>query len=279
MNKLPQLFATTALALLVASCGSGSDADPVPTAAASSGHAMSDAGSPFAAAEMAMNDKMMTAIGANVSDTWVAQMIEHHRGAIAMSNIVLGQNPTSDVRTMAEQTISKQGKEIADLTRLRGKSPANPASLEPYRPAGMAMHQAMMSAKGANISETYLRKMLEHHRGAVALSDVVIAQGIDSRVRAIAQKTRADQAREATMLEAMLAGQPMSTSSSAPAPVAKPASTMPTASPSSVPKRTPVTSSNPKPTPSNTTPAPTTSPAAPGPKAGHDMKDMPGMKM
>ena len=116
---------------------------------------------------------------------------------------------TSDARAMAEQTISKQGKEIANLTRFLSKSPANPASLEPYRRAGMAMHQAMMSAMGANVSEIYLRKMLEHHRGAVALSDVVIAKGTDSPVRAVAKKTRADQTREATMIEAMLAGQPM----------------------------------------------------------------------
>lgn len=271
MSKPMHLFATTALALLVASCGSGSDTAPVPTASSSEA-AMADTG-PFAAAEMAMNDNMMTAIGANVSDTWVVQMIEHHRGAIAMSKIVLEQNPTSDARAMAEQTIAKQSKEIDELTRLLSKSAADPASLEPYRSAGMAMHEAMMSAKGANVSETYLRKMLAHHRGAIALSDVVIAQGTDSRVRAAAQKTRADQAKEAAMIEAMLAGKPMvMATSAAPMPRAD-SSTPPRAAP--VAQRPAPSPAKPRPATSRPTPAPTATASAPG----HDMKDMPGMKM
>lgn len=161
------------------------------------------------ASEVAMNDKMMTAVGANISDTWAKQMIEHHRGAIAMSEVVLTLSPTANVRDMAQQTISKQGNEVADLTKMLSTSPADPSSLEPYRSANMTMHDQMMTAKGANASETYLRKMLAHHRGAVALSDAVVAKGTDARIRAFAQKTKRDQAKEAAMIETMLAGAPM----------------------------------------------------------------------
>ena len=67
----------------------------------------------------------------------------------------------------------------------------------------------MMAATGTDISETYLRNMLEHHRGAIALSDIVIAHGSDPKVRAAAEKTKAVQTKEVTMIEAMLAGKPM----------------------------------------------------------------------
>ena len=214
MTKSPKIFGVAGLALLIASCGSGTAPDAQPTAASSNEMVMKSAGGPFAAAEISMNEKMMSAVGANVSDTWLKQMIEHHRGAIAMSRIVLEQHPSGDARMMAEQTIAMQGKEIDELTKLLSKSPVDSASLEPYRPAGSAMHDAMMAAGGADASETYFRKMLEHHRGAIALSDVVIKQGADPRVRAAAQKTKTVQAKEAAMIEAMLAGKPMAMSGS-----------------------------------------------------------------
>ena len=65
---------------------------------------------PFTQAEMAMNERMMAASGATPADSWARKMIEHHRGAIAMSEIVLEQQPTPQVREMAQKTIEKQRK-------------------------------------------------------------------------------------------------------------------------------------------------------------------------
>lgn len=265
MSKMTHLFAASALALVLASCGSGSQPDPAPSASASE-PAMAETG-PFSAAEMAMKEKMDGAVGSNISDAWLAQMIEHHRGAIAMSKIVLDQNPSSDVRKMAEDTIAKQGKEIEDLTKLRISGAADPASAAPYRPATMEMHQAMMAALGADISETYLRKMLAHHRGAIAMSDVVIAQGTDPKVLAAAQKTKATQAKEAAMIEDILAGKPMAMAAPV-APQSKPAPS------------TAATALRPAPRPDkpqSVMPKPTPAPAASA--SDHDMKDMSNMKM
>lgn len=262
MLRFPGLLASTALAVLLASCGSGSEKDPAPSAE-SSETAMVDSG-PFTAAEMAMNEQMDSAIGSSISDTWLVQMIEHHRGAIAMSKIVLEQNPRSDVRRMAEATIAKQGKEIDELTKLRSNGAADPSSVAPYRPAGLEMHRAMMAASSPDVSEAYLRKMLAHHRGAIALSDAVIAKGSDPKVLAAAQKTKADQTREVAMIEAMLAGKPMVTASVPPPP--KASSSVPAAAPRPSP-------SSPKPKAVPPKPAPSPMPS------DHDMDNMPGMKM
>ena len=260
MTKLSKLLASTGLALLLASCGSGADETPGTDATASAAMDMNDPTNPFAAAEMAMNDRMMAAIGADVSDTWVKQMIEHHRGAIAMSELVLARGPTPAALAMAKDTIAKQGKEVEDLTRLLSKSPADPASIEPFAAANMAMHEAMMAAKGADVSETYLRKMLEHHRGAIALSDVVLAKGATGRVRAAALKVKADQSREVSMIEAMLSGEPMPVASNAPEPAkAAVASPVPRAAPD--PKR-PAASATPTKAAPQPAPTPTTNPHA-----------------
>ena len=190
---------------------------------------MADPNNPFAQSEMAMDQAMTAAVGVNAADSWTRKMIEHHRGAVEMSRIVLPQNPTADVAKMAQDTIDKQGKEITDLEKLIASGTPDPASGELYRSAAMEMHNAMMAANGASISEAYLRKMLAHHQGAVAMSDIALANGATGAIRAQIEKTKATQQKEVAMVEAMLRGEPMpptapaASGPMAPAPAAKPA--------------------------------------------------------
>ena len=69
---------------------------------------------PYAEVGMAMHHKMMV-VGADASETWIRQMIEHHRGAIAMSKIAVAQASNKDVRTMAQKVVTMQEKEVASL--------------------------------------------------------------------------------------------------------------------------------------------------------------------
>jgi uncharacterized protein (DUF305 family) len=69
---------------------------------------------PYAEAGMAMHHKMMV-VGSDASETWVRQMIEHHRGAVAMSQIADAQAKDKDVRAMAQKDITMQEKDIATL--------------------------------------------------------------------------------------------------------------------------------------------------------------------
>lgn len=167
---------------------------------------MADPSNPFATAEMKMNRAMMGAVGTSISDSWVRLMIAHHQGAVEMARVALQQDVPADVKKMAQETIDKQSKEIADLQKLIQQGNQDPNSLGVYRPAMMQMHQAMMTAKGTNVSETFLQKMLEHHRGGVTLSDVALVNHVSGALRTQVQKTRAGQKKDAEMVEAMLRG-------------------------------------------------------------------------
>ena len=221
MKKLMTGLGAMALMASLAAC-SGAD-EPAENVAANDMNAvMADPNNPFAQSEMTMDQAMMAAVGVNAADSWVRKMIEHHRGAVEMSRIVLAENPTAEVAKMAQMTIDMQGKEITDLEKLVATGNPDPASAELYRPAAMQMHRAMMAATAANISETYLRKMLAHHQGAVAMSDVALANGATGAVRAQIEKTKATQQKEVAMVEAMLRGDPV--------PSAAPAASEPAAS-------------------------------------------------
>lgn len=255
MKKNPHLLYAGAAILLVAACSQGDEnANQVPAneQASDMNSAMHDSNNPFAQAEMQMNERMMAAVGADPSDTWIRKMIEHHRGAVDMSNIVLGQTQDERVRRMAQMTVDKQTKEIEELERMvrQGTTPSQEAA-SLYLPVETEMHNRMMAASGAAVDETWMRKMIEHHRGGIEMSDIVLAQGPTAEVRAKAQKTRSDQQSEVGDLEKMLRGEdpspePAATpaaskASSPPAPQAKAASRAaePKAAPRAAPQEPP----------------------------------------
>lgn len=73
------------------------------------------AANPFGPSEMRMHEKMMAAKGADAAETWTRKMIEHHRGAIEMSQVVLRGTQNAEVRREAQKPIDHQTREIANL--------------------------------------------------------------------------------------------------------------------------------------------------------------------
>ncbi|WP_167737633.1 DUF305 domain-containing protein [Sphingomonas parva] len=151
---------------------------------------------------------MAAAVGIDLSETFVKKMIVHHRGGIALAKLVLGQDPTPDVRALAEQTIARQQREIETLRSLAKDGKPAPEAAAAFQGPAMQMHEAMRSAGGANPSETWIRKMIEHHRGGVAMAEIVAAEGTDPKVRAFAKATAEDQRRDIARLEQMLGAAP-----------------------------------------------------------------------
>lgn len=249
------LFTLVATAALAA-CGAPSDqpSDDA-TAAAAPAEAVTD---PYAESEKRMDDAMTAAVGTDVGDNWARKMIAHHQGAIDMSQVVLKLSLSPDIAEMARMTIDKQGKEIEAIRKLLKDGTPDQKAAELYRPAMTDMHQKMMAASGGDSSEIFLRKMLEHHKGAVAMSDIALQNGVSGPLRTQVQATRADQLKEIAMVEAMLRGETMdhsaqpaaktSVASAAPAPKSTP-SAAPVAKPAKPAKAAPIPTAAPAPAP------------------------------
>jgi uncharacterized protein (DUF305 family) len=62
-----------------------------------------------------MHQKMMAANDADADRAWALKMIEHHRGAIAMSEAVLKHGDDAEAKQMAQKSAEMQRTEIADL--------------------------------------------------------------------------------------------------------------------------------------------------------------------
>lgn len=69
----------------------------------------------FAASEAAMHTGMARASGETVDEAYIAKMIEHHRGAVAMAEVALRESRDPEIRRMAQIVVDTQTREIAEM--------------------------------------------------------------------------------------------------------------------------------------------------------------------
>ena len=131
-------IALTALALTLSACDGGGD--PVQQAlrdasaenhaatvqegvVSAPAHAVSHGVTPgdqaFAASEAAMHADMAKASGETVDEAYIAKMIEHHRGAVAMADVALAQSRDPEILRMARLVKDAQTREIAEMRAWR----------------------------------------------------------------------------------------------------------------------------------------------------------------
>lgn len=180
-----------------------------------------------------------------------------------MSDILLSLGGDPQVLEKARMTADMQRREIAELETLLGSgSQAAAGGTNPYAEAVAEMHQQMMAAGGGNPSELWLSKMIAHHRGGVAMSNVLFELGGDPQILEEARMTAQKQEQEAQELERMLSGeasQPAAEAASEPAPTASQAPAQ-----AAVKAKTEAPKAEPK----------AAEPQPADPHAGHDMNNM-----
>lgn len=79
----------------------------------------------FAASEAAMHGRMTTASGETLEQAYIAKMIEHHRGAVAMADVALSQSQDPEILRMAQGVKAAQTREIAEMQTWRPAAAAN----------------------------------------------------------------------------------------------------------------------------------------------------------
>jgi uncharacterized protein (DUF305 family) len=89
-----------------------------------------------------------------------------------------------------------------------GQQPKSPAEQgaadDEYMAAMEKMHQAMMAVKESDPDRAWAAKMVEHHRGAIAMSEILIKRGDDAEAKKMAQKSMDQQKKEIGELQSWL---------------------------------------------------------------------------
>ena len=276
MKRMKTLLAAAAALPVLVGCG---DSGEQTSTADLNNLAMADQGQAAAPsntlmdAHMRMQSAMAAAVGSKASETWVRKMIEHHRGAIEMSEMLVAQGGDPNVVEKARMTAQEQRRDLQELERmLQAGVSGGSGSANPFQEAEARMNERMMAASGATPSESWVRMMIEHHRGGAEMANILVRQGGDPEVVAVARRTAEKQNRDIAELERLLSGEHQA------ADVAKAeAADQGAAPPTAQPKAAPTPPQRPAPRPER--PASRPKPAEPAdPHAGHDMGNMANMQ-
>ena len=205
----PRLMAATAAAALaLTACGGSND----PTVGAASPAAPSASSTASGAAPGGI------AAEHNEADiTFVTQMKPHHESAIDMAELAATRADSADVKELAEQIVAAQDPEIQQMDAMAaawGVDPAGGGSMPGMDMGGgsdmggMDMSEEMTkleSLSGEEFDRRFLTAMTEHHRSAVEMAKVELAQGQNPQAKQMATDIVASQTAEIEKMTALLA--------------------------------------------------------------------------
>jgi uncharacterized protein (DUF305 family) len=139
---------------------------------------------------------------------YATMMIEHHQGAIDLSQVELLKGKNEKLKSIAQRIINKQTKEQEVLR----------AYLKNAKPSGMkhgegelqkSMEAMMGKMKGMqmanDIDKDFAAMMIDHHQAGISMAKLQVTHGMDDKLTQMAKKSITDHQKEIKELEAILA--------------------------------------------------------------------------
>lgn len=146
--------------------------------------------------------------GADV--TFLQMMYPHHAQAVEMAEFVPARSQNEEVLNLAATIAKAQAPEMeqmAGLLQSFGKpAPTTETGHMSDMPGGMAhgTMDALKALSGKDFDRAWLQAMIDHHAGAITMSNVELAGGSNSDAKALAQKIIANQQAEIDQMRTML---------------------------------------------------------------------------
>lgn len=145
----------------------------------------------------------------NADVSFLQMMYPHHAQAVDMAKMVPGKSQSQQLLTLASNIEKAQAPEMAKFAGLLhsfGK-PTPSATMDHAMTGMMSQDQmtALQNATGPAFDTMWLRMMIEHHQGAITMSDTELATGVNPDAKALAHTIITDQQAEIQQMQGMLA--------------------------------------------------------------------------
>ncbi|GAB3243065.1 DUF305 domain-containing protein [Hymenobacter seoulensis] len=137
---------------------------------------------------------------------FAAQMVLHHDAAIRMSEEELRAGSNQEMKTIAQDVITKQRAEITQFnTFLGGHQPMQPL-VPQFNQIQKTNMDRMMAASNARTMTMrtdvdYAAMMIDHHQAAIDNSEALLQHGRNATMRQLAQAIITDQRQEIATLQ------------------------------------------------------------------------------
>jgi uncharacterized protein (DUF305 family) len=146
-----------------------------------------------------MNASLQSLKGAEFEQSFLQQMIQHHRSGIEMAKLVNDHTKRPELREFAAKMIGAQQQEIEQMTKwlnewfnVSAKEVANQAADKE-----MKAHMSMMSGKhDADFDKAFLEMMPKHHHAAVEMAEQAEKKATHPELKEFAAKIAKDQQNE-----------------------------------------------------------------------------------
>lgn len=150
-----------------------------------------------------------------VDAAFVRQMIPHHQLAVAMAKAVEPKAKRTEVQQLAAAIITTQTAEIAQLRGLAKRSGSSTADADAKMGAdakllGLPMDDMGMSMGAGSIARSkdpdlaFVRLMIPHHEGAIAMAQAELDHGQSPEIQALAKNIVAAQQKEVDEMKTWL---------------------------------------------------------------------------
>lgn len=152
----------------------------------------------------------------NAADvTFATDMIPHHEQAVQLSSLVPLRSTDPAVVKLASEISAAQGPEIQTMKGFLVQWGAPPVANHEGRGAAMdgmqmqgmvdaATMTKLESLRGREFDQQFLRSMIGHHEGAVAMANVELADGMNADAKSLATQIVTAQQAEIGQMKQML---------------------------------------------------------------------------
>lgn len=146
-----------------------------------------------------MNAALEKLKGAEFEQSFMQQMIQHHRSGIEMAKLVSDHTKRKELQEFASKMIAAQQEEIDKMSgwlkswyNISPKEIANEAADKE-----MKMHMSMLSGKhDADFDKAFLEMMPKHHHAAVEMAEQAEKKATHPELKELAGKMAQDQQKE-----------------------------------------------------------------------------------
>ena len=151
-----------------------------------------------------MNASLESLQGERFEQSFLQQMIQHHRSALEMAKLASDHTKRPELRELGDKIIAAQQQEIdqmtkwlADWYKTSPKEVANEAADKEMKP-----HMSMLSGKhDADFDKAFLEMMPKHHHAAVEMAEQAEKKATHSELKEFAATLAKDQQREIHQLK------------------------------------------------------------------------------